>query len=163
MLETANLNTQAAEEQEGASEESEGFIDIEEEIEINVTDDDKFIDIDDKVAEEEVEEEVEEEEANDTGSKLAAQSFDQIEKQTLEAYNTLSDEEDQQTFKDYLITNLKLYFDKWEKELSEVIEPTTDEYEEEKEQTDAEESGAELGGEEEFGTEEEAGEEEFEF
>jgi len=162
MLETANLNTQAAKDQEGAAEE-EGFIDIEEEIEIDITDDDKFIDIDDKVAEEEVEEEVKEDEANDTGSKLAAQSFDQIEKQTLEAYNTLSDEEDQTTFKDYLITNLKLYFDKWEKELSDVIEPTTDEYEEEKEQADTEESDAELGGEEEFGTEEEAGEEEFEF
>ena len=161
MLETANLNTQAAREQEQGGEEAEEFIDIEEEIEINVSDDEKFIDIDDKPA---VEEEIEEEEAaNDTGSKLAAQSFDAMEKQTLEAYNTLSDEEDQTTFKDYLITNLKLYFDKWEKELSDVVEPTTDEYEEEKEETESEEAGGGLGGEEEFGAEEEAGEEEFEF
>ena len=93
---------------------------------------------------------------------MAAQSFDAIEKQTLETYNTLSDEEDQKTFNDYLITNLKLYFDKWEKELSDVVEPTTDEYETEKEEGESEELGDELGGEDERGAEEEFGEEEFE-
>ena len=44
----------------------------------------------------------------------------------------MSDEEDQKTFEDYMVTNLKLYFDKWENELSDVIEPTTSEYEKEK-------------------------------
>jgi len=162
-LETADINIQGAEESEG-EEEIEGFIDIEEEIEISVTDDPKFIDIDPDAGgeEEEVEVEATEEEANDTGSKLAAQSFDAIEKQTLETYSTLSDEEDQKTFKDYLITNLKLYFDKWEKELSDVVEPTTDEYETEKEEGESEELGDELGGEEELGAEEDTGEEEFE-
>jgi len=150
MLETANLNTQAARAQAEEPGGAEGFIDIEEEIEINVSDDERFIDIEDDAGAEEVEEEVEADEASDTGSKLAAQSFDDIEKQTLESYNTLSDEEDQITFKDYLITNLKLYFDKWEKELSDVVEPTTDEYEEEKEEVEPEESGAEFGGEEEL-------------
>ena len=130
LLETADINVQAA--REKTSDAESEFIDIEEEI----TD----------------------KEAYNTGSKLAAQSFDAIEKQILETYNTLSDEEDQKTFKDYLITNLKLYFDKWEKELGDVIEPTTDEYETEKEDTESEDAGEELGGEE--GLE---AEEEFEF
>ena len=160
LLDTANVNAAAG----GGMDSEEEFIDIEEEIEINVADDEKFIDIDgeDAAIEEPDEEAAEEQEASDTGAKLAAQSFDAIEKQTLESYNTLSDQEDQKTFKDYMITNLKLYFDKWEKELGEVIEPTTDEYEEEKETSDSEETGEELGGEDEFGTEEEVDEEEFE-
>ena len=163
-LETAKINNQAAEMQSGNAPE-EGFIDIEEEIEIDITDDDKFIDIDpEETPEEEIDAEVKQDAtANETGSKLAAQSFDSIEKQTLEAYNTLSDEEDQKTFQDYLITNLKLYFDKWEKELGEVIEPTTDEYEEEKVDSDEEEIDAEASEEEDLGTEEEGDEEELDF
>ena len=157
-LETADLNIQAAKSQEG---EVEGFIEIEEaadDVKIDVVDDEKFIDIEGGPA---IEQETDEA-ANDTGSKLAAQSFDAVEKQISETYNTLSEEEDQKTFKDYLITNLKLYFDKWEKELGDVVEPTTDEYETEKEEDEAEELGDELGGEDELGAEEEAGGEEFE-
>ena len=146
-LETADLNIQAAKSQEG---EVEGFIEIEEaadDVKIDVVDDEKFIDIEGGPA---VEEETENE-AADTGSKLAAQSFDAVEKQISETYSTLSEEEDQTTFKDYLITNLKLYFDKWEKELGDVVEPTTDEYEAEKEEDEIEDLGAEdLGEEEEF-------------
>ena len=128
----------------GADEaEAEGFIDIEEEITIDVTDDDKFIDIDPPTEEEAEAELASEDEGDKTGRKLAAQSFDAIEKQTLETYDTLSDPEDKKTFKDYLITNLKLYFDKWEKELGDVVEPTTDEYE-----TEKEESEDDLGAEE---------------
>jgi hypothetical protein len=162
-LETAQLNTAGAEANaEGDSEEAEGFIDIEEEIEITVTDDDKFIDIDSPGADETDSEEKSVEEGDATGRKLAAQSFDAIEKQTLETFATLSDPEDQKTFKDYMITNLKLYFDKWEKELGDVIEPTTDEYETEKEEGADEETGEELGGEESLGAEEELSDEEFE-
>ena len=98
-LETADLNVQAAKSQEG---EVEGFIEIEEaadDVKIDVVDDEKFIDIE---GEPSVEEEAENE-AADTGSKLAAQSFDAVEKQISETYSTLSEEEDQKTFKDYLI------------------------------------------------------------
>ena len=147
-LETADLNVKAAATQ-GTEDEVEGFIEIEEaedDVQINVVDDEKFIDIEgEPAAEEEIEDS-----ATDTGSKLAAQSFDATEKQIAETYSTLSEEEDQTTFKDYLITNLKLYFDKWEKELGDVVEPTTDEYETEKEEPETEESGEELGGEEEL-------------
>ena len=163
-LETANINSQATEmSTDGTS--SEEFIEIDEEIEIDITDDDKFIDIDPGIEsdDEEEDKEKQDEEANATGAKLAAQSFDSIEKQILESYNTLSDDEDQKTFQDYLITNLKLYFDKWEKELGEVIEPTTDEYEEEKVESDEEEIDAEASEEEDLGTEEEGDEEELDF
>jgi len=125
--------------------------------------DDKFIDIDDTPAPEEEEEEdtfgLEGE--DETGRNFAARAFEKIEKQILDAYELLSDEEDKQLFYDYLITNLKLYFDKFEDELSSSLpEPTTDEYEEEA--AEAEEEG-ELGGDEEFGDEEELeGEEELE-
>jgi len=159
MLETASVNIEGAKEEE-SGEEVEGFIDIEEDIEINVADDEKFIDIDPDAVEEEESEE--KEDASDTGAKLASQAFDAIEKQISETYSTLSEEEDQKTFHDYLITNLKLYFDKWEKELGDVVEPTTDEYETEKEEAESEELGDELGGEEELGAEEEFGEEELE-
>ena len=151
LLDTAELNSKGSEENvEADAEEAEGFIDIEEEIEIAVTDDDKFIDIDAGNTEETDAEEESVQEGDETGRKLAAQSFDAIEKQTLETYATLSDPEDKKTFKDYLITNLKLYFDKWEKELGDVIEPTTDEYETEKEEGDDEEAGEDLGGEDEL-------------
>ena len=71
-------------------------------------------------------------------------AFTNIEKNITETYAILHDEKDEKLFKDYLVTNLKLYFDKWEKELGAVTEPTTDEYEAEK---DAGEAGAEAGAE----------------
>ena len=124
-LETTQLNMQ------GAVLEPEEELNEEENIQIVVDDDEdeitdeKFIDIEDDDEDEEVED------AEDTGAKLASQTYDGIETQTNETFATLSDDEDQETFIDYLITNLKLYFDKWEKELTDVVEPTTDEYEEE--------------------------------
>ena len=89
---------------------------------------------------------------DETGRALAQKAFDNMEKNITETYSILSDEEDEKLFKDYLITNIKLYFDKWEKELGAVTEPTTDEYEAEKEQGGAgSEAGEEFG--EEFGGE----------
>ena len=120
------------------------FIDIDEDVEIEIEDDDiestddeeKFIDIDREEKEAEVEKS--EKMTLDTGSKLAAQTFDSVEKQISETFETLSDKQDQETFEDYLVTNLKLYFDKYERELSDVIEPTTAEYEAEKNEEEAE-------------------------
>ena len=157
-LDTAGVNTAGA---DAEAAEAEGFIEIEEaegDIQIGITDDEKFIDIEGEETVEEPEETGIE--ANDTGSKLAAQAYDAIEKQITETFNTLSDQEDQKTFKDYLITNLKLYFDKWEQELGDVVEPTTPEYEDEKEEQESEETGEELGGDELGGDEEELGGEE---
>lgn len=70
---------------------------------------------------------------DETGRNIALQSFKRVEKQIREAYSILANEEDRKLFYDYLITNLKLYFDKFEDELQvSVPEPTTAEYEEEK-------------------------------
>ena len=67
-----------------------------------------------------------------TGRNMAFMTFEKIEKVILDSYETLGNDEDRKIFYDYLITNLKLYFDKFEDELSpSVEEPTTDEYEEE--------------------------------
>lgn len=75
---------------------------------------------------------------DETGRNIALQSFKRVEKQIREAYSILANQEDRDLFYDYLITNLKLYFDKFEDELqSTVPEPTTAEYEAEKQKKDA--------------------------
>jgi len=68
---------------------------------------------------------------DETGRNVAYSSYNKVEKNILDSYDVLSNEEDRETFYDYLITNLKLYFDKFEDELqTSVEEPTTPEYEE---------------------------------
>ena len=70
---------------------------------------------------------------NETGRNFAAVTFKAVEKQIVDAYDMLADEEDQKMFYDYLLTNMLLYFDKFEDELSnKVPETTTPEYEDEK-------------------------------
>jgi hypothetical protein len=60
---------------------------------------------------------------------MAYSSFKKIERNILDSYELLSNDEDRELFYDYLITNLKLYFDKFEDELaSNLDEPTTPEY-----------------------------------
>ena len=80
-------------------------------------------------------------------------TFDKIEKQIIDAYALLSNDEDKELFYSYLITNLKLYFDRFEDELASVLpEPTNQEYEDEKDEQDAEdEEGEEAAGEDEGG------------
>jgi len=114
-----------------------------EEIEVNVGDeetpdekDPMFIDIED-----EPKAEVEPEDPRDTfgiegedetGRNVAFESFKKVSSAILDAYDVLGNDEDKSLFYDYLITNLKLYFDKFEKDLVGAEEPTTDEYEQQK-------------------------------
>jgi hypothetical protein len=73
-----------------------------------------------------------------TGRNFALETFKKIQKQILETYSLLSNEQDREVFYDYLLTNTKLYFDKFETELeSTPAEPTTPEYEAEKAKIDA--------------------------
>jgi hypothetical protein len=145
--------------EEASDEESEKFIDVEleeidlmesklDEIELEVgddeSDDEEFIDIETDGVEDPEEEGPSEEEQfgiegeDETGRNMAFIAFNKIEKSITEAYDTLSDDEDKELFYDYLITNLKLYFDKFEEELkSDLPEPTTSEYEKEKDKLDA--------------------------
>ena len=124
---------------------------LEEEVDIDIgaEDDEKFIDIrtDAEKAEEEEEEEADPKEefgagvegADETGRNVAFQSFNKVEGPIIDAYELLSNAEDQELFYDYLIANLKLYFDKFESELSaSVEEPTNQAYETAKEEAGAE-------------------------
>ena len=126
-LTPAKLNNQAADS------------DLDEEIEINVGDegpDDKFIDIRtdaEKASEEEDEDPRDSFGAgvggDETGRNMAYQSYKKIETSIIDSYELLSDPEDQELFYDYLIANLKLYFEKFEEELaSQVDEPTNQAY-----------------------------------
>jgi hypothetical protein len=81
-----------------------------------------------------------------TGRNLAYKSFQKVEKAIVDAYAVLSDDADREVFYDYLLTNLKLYFDKFEEELiGEIGEPTTPEYEQEKQDQELEGPPAEEG------------------
>lgn len=131
-LTPAKINTAAGED--------EVEDDLEEEIEINVGDavDDKFIDIRtdaEKSADDEEEEEDPRDafgtdvEGDETGRNVAYQSYKKIETSIVDSYELLGDPEDQELFYDYIIANLKLYFNKFEEELDpEVAEPSNKAY-----------------------------------
>ena len=138
-----------------AGDDDEKFIGIDEiedinEIEVEIgdrpEDNDAFIDIEDKEEDDEEEGNVEDLGDEDkTGLNFAQSTFDKIEKQIIDAFSLLSNEEDQNLFEEYLLTNLKLYFDKFESELDpDVAEPTTQSYEDEKEELETEEGEEEL-------------------
>tara|TARA_Y100001973_G_scaffold92277_1_gene141810 strand:+ start:2118 stop:5135 length:3018 start_codon:yes stop_codon:yes gene_type:complete len=131
-------------------------------------DDEKLIDIGDiggGQVEDDTFQELEGEDS--TGRNVANMSFQKIEKSIQDSYALLGDEKDQDLFRDYLLTNLKLYFDKFEDELGQggLDEPTTPEYEEEKGKAkDTESAGGEDtpegGGEDmDLGGDDEGGEE----
>ena len=136
LLKPVEVNDDAADEEE--LEDKDKFIDVLEEDDleedITVKVDDKFIDI-------EPEEEPEEEdplekfgiEGTDlTGRNVAYDTFKRIETNIIDAYDILGDDEDQDIFFEYLLTNLKLYFDKFEEDLMATPdEPSTDSYDEE--------------------------------
>ena len=101
---------------------------------------DKFIDADDGAPTLEPETEEEEDEmgpisgADTTGRNKAERVYPTIEKSIVDYYGELDNPEDQEMFYDYLIANIKLYFDKWNNEMSPTPpeEPTNDEYEQAK-------------------------------
>jgi hypothetical protein len=133
-LTPAKVNTDAGDKAKDLQE-----IDVDEEIEIKVGDDsagdDRFIDIRTD-AEKSSEEEPDPRsdfatgvDGDETGRNVAYQSFKKIEANIIDSYELLSNNEDQELFYDYLIANLKLYFDKFEGELaSSVEEPTNQAY-----------------------------------
>ena len=109
----------------------------------------KFIDIEDKQEEEEeispaeqFSKGLEDQNLDSTGRNMAMDSFKKMENQVKDAYELLDNEKDRGLFYDYLITNLKLYFDKFEEEMNPTVtEPTTPEYEEEKNRKSQEDQG----------------------
>lgn len=107
---------------------------------------DEFIDIE---KEEEKDDFVSIEDQNETGRNFAAETFKRVEKQVVDAYDMLADDQDRDMFYDYLVTNLLLYFDKFEADLATTLpDVSTPEYEEEKdslETVDNEEETSDLG------------------
>jgi hypothetical protein len=71
-----------------------------------------------------------------TGRNMAFDTFKNIKNQILKKYSLLGNDEDRELFKTYLIANVKLYFDRYENELSNTLpEPTNATYETGKTQT----------------------------
>ena len=118
----------------GASQEEN---ELEEEVALDIdVEKDKFIPVRDQDMPEETEE-VEPETFQDlsgmnvTGRNFASTTFNKIENQIQDAYESLADEEDRKLYKDYMLTNLKLYFDRFEEELQpSVPEPESPDYNE---------------------------------
>ena len=75
---------------------------------------------------------------------MAMETYKKIEKNIADSYSVLGNEEDTKLFYDYLITNLKLYFDKFEEEMGvkPETEPTTPEYEQQKKREEEQDSGS---------------------
>lgn len=68
-----------------------------------------------------------------TGRNMALKTLKKIEKQILESYQMLDNKKDKDMFYEYLIVNLKLYFDKFESEMNpSTTEPDSSTYEKEK-------------------------------
>ena len=124
---------------------------LDEEIDIDIVDeparpedDEKFIDIRtdaERAAADEPDDPREEfgiEGSDETGRNIAFSTFKKIESGIIDSYELLSNEEDQDLFYDYLIANTKLYFDKFETELSDTVEePTNQAYDMAKDQEQA--------------------------
>ena len=115
---------------------------LNDEVDIDVHQDEKFIDIDGNGvpdSEEQEEDTFSIPGEDETGRNVAMQSFDKIEKTIEASYAVLSNDQDKTLFYDYLITNLKLYFDKFEDELStSVTEPNSELYNSEQGGNDSE-------------------------
>ncbi len=99
-------------------------------IDIDVEDEDKKIPVEDDDQPDELEQFGSEiSDLDETGRNMAFTTFKKVSQYILDAYDMLANSEDKKIFVDYLITNMKLYFDKFEDELQkEVPEPSTSQY-----------------------------------
>jgi len=115
--------------------ESQEENELEEEVTLDVdVEEDKFIPVRDQDMPEEVEE-TEPEKFQDlqgmnvTGRNFASTTFNKVENQIQDAYESLADEKDRKLYKEYMLTNLKLYFDRFEEELQPTLpEPESPDY-----------------------------------
>jgi hypothetical protein len=100
------------------------------EIQIDVDDEEKKIPVEDDDQPDEVADfSAELSDLDETGRNMAFTTFKKISQYILDAYDMLANIEDKKIFVDYLVTNMKLYFDKFEDEIQkDVTEPSTDQY-----------------------------------
>lgn len=113
-----------------------GLDDLEEDLGVDIVDDkEKMIDVEDDAPEpDEFEEFVastgDGEGLDRTGARAAFDTHKKVGQYILDGYEKLDNPSDRDDFSDYLITNVKLYLDKFESELAQDLdEPTTLEYE----------------------------------
>lgn len=101
-----------------------------EEIDIEIEDEDKKIPVeDDDKPDEKDNFGTGLEDMDETGRNMAFTTFKKVSQYILDAYDMLANVEDKKIFVDYLITNMKLYFDKFEQEIQKnVEEPSTQQY-----------------------------------
>ena len=110
---------------------------LEQEIEVAIQDDpdpakkvDAGLEDDKPNEEEEFGSGIEDQGFDETGRNMAFTCFKKVQQYILDSYDLLRDPKDKKVFVDYLITNTKLYLDKFEDELQNTVEePTTPEYE----------------------------------
>ena len=109
----------------------------EQDIEVDITDDELAVDDEEKKIPVEDDDQPSPEEdfgtgledMDETGRNMAFTSFKKVSQYILDAYDSLANPKDKQVFTEYLITNLKLYFDKFEDELQNTVEePTSPSY-----------------------------------
>ena len=100
------------------------------EIDIDIEDDDKKIPVEDDDQPNELDQfGADDPGLDETGRNMAFTTFKKVSQYILDAYDMLANTEDKKIFVDYLITNMKLYFDKFEQEIQkEVTEPSTSQY-----------------------------------
>ena len=148
LMELASSGKEDIDEQEEASEPFQKI--MEKDVDINLDDEDKFIDVLGSKKEEEPEQDEPEDpefdkfsiQGQDQAGALAAyETMNKVDTQIQKAYKLASgnftNDQDAAIFYDYLLTNLKLHFDVFEDQLSPISEPTTPEYEKEKDDLDA--------------------------
>jgi len=99
-------------------------------IDIDIEDEDKKIPVeDDDMPSPEEEFGTGLEDMDETGRNMAFTSFKKVSQYVLDAYDSLANPKDKEVFTEYLVTNLKLYFDKFEDELQNTVEePNTPSY-----------------------------------
>jgi hypothetical protein len=128
--EEVEVGDEEEEADEGGDAELDAALDALQEVEIDISDEEKKIPVekdDEPTPQEQFGSGLEG--LDETGRNMAYTSFRKISQYILDAFDSLANPKDKQVFHDYLITNLKLYFDKFEDELqSTVTEPTTKEY-----------------------------------
>lgn len=84
---------------------------------------DKVIDVDNTFSgpeEEEEENEFDISNEDATGRNMAVATLNKIEKNIIDEYSLLDNQNDREMFYNYLIINLKLYFNRWEEDLSDM-------------------------------------------
>ena len=109
---------------------------LEEDVALDIdVEDDKFIPVRDQDMTPEPEETEEPQSFQDlegmniTGRNFASTTFNKVENQILDAYESLADDKDRDLYKEYMLTNLKLYFDRFEEELQPTLpEPDSPDY-----------------------------------